>query len=261
MRSAGHGGLACDLPSSDRFYESLDLDFTEIEILELPSRDRLCATRDNNGARLCERLQSGGKVRGVAEDAMLLRNRAVRHIADKRDARCNTDARAQFFFRRQGGDRLYQCEASLNGALRVVFVRLRIAKIYHRTVAMMSRDKAVEAGNGFSNAAPVAGDDCAEVFRIEPRGERRRSDQVTKQDRQLPALDRARVQRCQYHRGGILAQAGPAVAAKVVCGRVCRAASRTASHYCRSALPTEFLLLRDFGRAIRALHPDLNGGE
>jgi hypothetical protein len=64
----------------------------------------------------------------------------------------------------------------LNGALRVVFVRLRIAKIYHRTVAMMPRDKAVEARNGFSNAAPVVGDDYAEVFGIEPRGERSRSD-------------------------------------------------------------------------------------
>jgi hypothetical protein len=125
----------------------------------------------------------------------------------------------------------------------------------------MSRDKAVEAGDGFSNAAPVAGDDCAEVFGIEPRGERSRSNQVTKQDRKLPALDRARVRCCRYHRGRILAQVGPAVAAKPVRGWVCRAACQTAPHYCRSALPTEFLLLRDFGRAIRALHPDLNGGE
>src|SRR6267378_8558100 len=107
MRSAGHCGLTCDLPGSDWFYESLDLDFTEIEILELRPRDRLCATRDDNAAGLCERLQSGGKIGGDAEDAMLLRNRAVRHIADKRDARCNSDARAQFFFRGQGGDRLH----------------------------------------------------------------------------------------------------------------------------------------------------------
>ena len=98
---------------------------------------------------------------------MLLGNRAVRHIADKCHARCNTDARAQFFFCGQGGDRLHQCEAGLNGALRVVFVRVRIAEIYHRTVAMMPRDKAVEAGNGFSNTAPVAGDDCAKIFGIE----------------------------------------------------------------------------------------------
>ena len=198
MRSAGHGCLACDLPGSDWFYESLDLDFTEIEILELRSRDRLCAARDDNAAGFCQRLQPGGKIRGVAEDAMLLGNRAVRHVADKCDARCNTDARAQFFLRGQvffcgqSGDRLHYCEAGLNGALRVVFVRVRIAEIYHRAVAMMSRDKAVEAGNGFGNAAPVAGDDCAKIFGIEPRGERSRSDQVTKQHRKLPALDRAR---------------------------------------------------------------------
>src|SRR3981081_606458 len=117
MRSAGHCGLTCDLPSSDWFYESLDLDFTEIEILELRSRDRLCATRDNNAAGLCERLQSGGKIRGVAEDAMLLRNRAVRHIADKREARCNTDARAQLFFRGQAGNRLHPWVTSFFGAL------------------------------------------------------------------------------------------------------------------------------------------------
>ena len=216
MRSAGHGCLAGDLPGGDWFCESLDLDFTEIEILELRSCDRLCAIRDNNAAGLRERLQPGGKIRGVAEDAMLLGNRAVRHIADKRDARCNPDTRAQFFFRGQGRDRLHQCEAGLNGALRVVFVRVRIAKIYHRTVAMMSRDKAVEAANGFSNAAPVAGDDCAEVFGIEPRGERNRSDQVAKQYRKLPALDRSRVRCRRHHRGRIHAQFGSAVAAKLV---------------------------------------------
>src|SRR5207248_11039794 len=127
------------LPGSDWFYVPLDLDFTEIEILELRSRDRLCATRDNDAAGLRERLQSGGRIRGVAEDAMLLGNRAVRHVADQRDARCNTDARAQLFFRGQGGDRLHQCEAGVNGPLRIVLVRLRIAKIDHRTVAMMSR--------------------------------------------------------------------------------------------------------------------------
>src|SRR3984893_6265689 len=126
---------------------------------------------------------------------------------------------------------------------------------------MMPRDKAVEAGNGFSNAAPVAGDDCAEVFGIEPRGQRSRSDQVTKQYRKLPALDRARVRCRRYHRGRIHAQFGPAIAAELVCGEVCRAAGRTAPHDCRSALATEFLLLRDFGCAIRALHPDLNGGD
>src|ERR1700736_1719556 len=107
MRSAGHGGLASGFASSDWVYESLDLDFNENEVLELRPRDRLCAIRDNNAAGLCERLQSGGEIRGVAEDAMLLRNRAVRHIADEREARCNTHARAQFFFRGQAGDRLH----------------------------------------------------------------------------------------------------------------------------------------------------------
>src|SRR5207248_3861493 len=115
------------LPGSDWFYVPLDLDFTEIEILELRSRDRLCATRDNDAAGLRERLQSGGKIRGVAEDAMLLGNRAVRHVADQRDARCNTDARAQFFFRGQGGDRRHQCEAAGTGALRIALLRMRIA--------------------------------------------------------------------------------------------------------------------------------------
>nr|WP_246738078.1 hypothetical protein [Bradyrhizobium sp. CCBAU 051011] len=200
MRSAGHRCLACDLPGSDWFYQSLDLDLTEIEILELRSRDRLCATRDNNTAGLGERLQSGGKIRRIAEDAMLLGNRAIRHIADNRNARCNANARAHLRFRGQGGDRLHQCETGLNGALRVVLVRVRIAKTYDRAVPMMSRDKAVEAGNGFSNAAPVAGNDCAEVFGIEPRGKFSRPDQITKQYGKLPALDRPRVTRRRRHR-------------------------------------------------------------
>src|SRR4051794_40927342 len=80
VRSAGYRCLARDLPGRDWFYESVDLDLAEIEIFELRSRDRLCATRDNNAAGLRERLQPGGKIRGVAEDAMLLGNPAVRHI-------------------------------------------------------------------------------------------------------------------------------------------------------------------------------------
>ena len=147
----------------------------------------------------------------------------------------------------------------MNGALRVVFVRLRIAKIYHRTVSMMSRDKAVEAGNGFSNTAPVACDDCAKIFGIESRGKRRRSDQVAKQHRKLATLDRARVPWHRRHRGRTRAQFAPAVAAKFVQGWIRRTAGQTTAHYRRSAPPTEFPLLRDFGCAIRAVHPDLNG--
>jgi hypothetical protein len=79
----------------------------------------------------------------------------------------------------------------MNSALCVVFVRVRIAEIYHRAVTMVPRDKAVEAGNGLSNAASVAGDDGAEVFGIEPRGERRRSDQVCRRSigRESHAVD------------------------------------------------------------------------
>src|SRR5262249_36135192 len=144
VRPAAHGGPACDLPGSDWLRESLDLDFAEVEILELRSRDRPCAIRDDNAAGLRERLQPGGEIRGVAENAMLLGDRAVRHVADQREARCNTDPRAQFFFRGQGGNGLYQSEAGLNGALCIVLVRPRIAKKRDRAVAMMSRDKAVQ---------------------------------------------------------------------------------------------------------------------
>src|SRR5450631_3083405 len=101
---------------------------------------------------------------------------------------------------------------------------------------MMPRDKAVEAGNGFGNAAPVAGDDGAEVFGIEPRGERSRSDQVTKQYRKLPALDRARVPCRRYHRERIHAQFGPAVAANLFWARFAAPQTRqrrtTAAPHC-----------------------------
>src|SRR2546421_380228 len=81
-------------------------------------------------------------------------------------------------------------------------------------IVLVPCDKAVQAGNGLVNAAPVTGDDCTEIFGIELRGERGRSDQVAKQDRQLTAFDRARAPCCRCPRACSHAQFAPAVSTK-----------------------------------------------
>ena len=100
-----------------------------------------------------------------------------------------------------------------------------------------------------------------EVFGIEPRGERSRSDQVTKQYRQLPTLDRARVRvpsvpprenpRAIWSRSRRKTCLEPGLPRR----RLAPAGRTTAAPHC----PQNFLPLRDFGCAIRAVRPDLNG--
>jgi hypothetical protein len=166
--------------------------------------------------------------------------------------------RRRAFLRGQRGDRLHQRKTGLNGALRVVFVRVRIAEEDYRAVAMVPCDKAVQAGNGFVDAAPVARDDCSEIFGIELRGERGRSDEIAEQDRQLTALDWARAPRSRCPRARSHAQFCPAVSAKLARGRVDSVTGRTATHGRRSALSTEFLLFCDFDRAVTAPHSGLD---
>ena len=121
----------------------------------------------------------------------------------------------------------------------------------------MPRDEAAEMADGFNNAAPIACDDGAEVLGIEPRGELGRSDEVAKQYRKLSPLDRSRIR--GFRRRRLCAQFGPAADAELTWGRIYRTAGRTAPHHRRSTLPTKFALRRDFGRATRAVHPDLKG--
>jgi hypothetical protein len=64
----------------------------------------------------------------------------------------------------------------------------RIAEINQHAVAHVFGDVTVEAANRRRHTALISADHLAQLFGIEPRGERRRADQIAEHHRQLPAF-------------------------------------------------------------------------
>jgi hypothetical protein len=85
---------------------------------------------------------------------------------------------------RQGGE---QC------ALNVVFLRHRGAKQRHEPVAGELRDRAAVAIHFGEAGGHKRGDEVAHSLGSEPFGQRRRADNVAKQDRDLFHLARKRI--------------------------------------------------------------------
>jgi len=135
-------------------------------------------------------LQPRSQVRGVADDAALLRLPRSDEVADDDQAGRDPDPHAQRRsrrgdeFRRSLDDR----EPGLHGALGVVFVGLRIAEIGEHPVADVFGDEATVALDRRRAAAMVGADDLAHVLGIEPRGECGRADEIAEHHREMAAL-------------------------------------------------------------------------
>jgi hypothetical protein len=72
--------------------------------------------------------------------------------------------------------------------LGIIFVRLRIAKVHEHAVAHELRNEPAEALHGLGDALLIGGNDLAEVFRVHPRRECCRTDEVREHHRYLTAL-------------------------------------------------------------------------
>ena len=83
-------------------------------------------------------------------------------------------------------------ESGPHRALGVVVLRRRIAEIgqnaFTDVFAHGLADEAVEPGDDFGDNAAKCGDDLAQIFGIEPRGERRRADEFADHHREAPPL-------------------------------------------------------------------------
>ena len=188
---------------------------------------------------------------------MLLGNRAVRHVADKRDARCDADARARFSSRatRRPPATARGWPEARSG---VVFVRLRDSRNTppHRRhdLARQSRRSRQRSGN----AAPVAGDDGAKIW-IEPP--RKSAVDPTRSQNSTVSWRRSigRASRASATSRSMHAQLAPHSPQNLFQGRVSPRRRPTAPHCRRSALPTVFPMRRDFGCAIPAVHTGPQG--
>src|SRR5262249_58318240 len=84
--------------------------------------------------------------------------------------------------------------------LGVVLMGSRIAEINQHAVAHVFRDVALEAGDDFGDRLAIGAEYLAQILWIETGGKRRRSRQIAKHNRQLPALGTSpdfRIARCR----------------------------------------------------------------
>jgi hypothetical protein len=83
---------------------------------------------------------------------------------------------------------LHDAQPGPHRPLRVVFVRLWVAKVDEQAVAQILRDMPLKAGDHLGTGVLISADHLAQLFRIKPAGERGRVHQVTKQDGELAAF-------------------------------------------------------------------------
>src|SRR5271169_2961611 len=160
------------------------------EILDLEQRADLSpgAVGNNQGARPGQRLQTGGEVWRLADDAPFLRGAGADQIADDDEAAGDADPHVQRLLCGEPADRLDDREPGTSRALGIVLMRLGIAEINQDAVAHTLGDKTAKAADGVGDAAMVGADDLAQILGIEAGRQRRRADQIAEHHRKLPPL-------------------------------------------------------------------------
>jgi len=149
------------------------------EVAQQPAR--VCSNDD--GVRLGQGLQPRGEVRRLAGDIVL-----YNLAADDNQPGGDPDPRVKFFGLVQLLYPVDQRQTASRGALGIILVRLRIAEINQDAVAHVAGDKPAKPLDDPCDAAMVGADDPAQILGIEPRGQRRRADQVAEHHGQVPAL-------------------------------------------------------------------------
>ena len=160
------------LPGRHRRGEALDLDGAEIAVLEEIADQPARAGGDDDRIRLGQGLQTGGEVRRLADDRLLLRRAFADQIADHHQPGGDADPRLQLDgFDVEAADSIDQSQPRPDSPLGIVLMRPRVAEIDQHAVAHIFGDKAIEPGDDFCDGAVIRGDDFAQILGIEPRGE------------------------------------------------------------------------------------------
>ena len=92
-----------------------------------------------------------------------------------------------------------------HGALRIIFVRQRVAEVDQQAVAEILRDMPVKAGDHLGASLLIGPHHLTQLFRVELAGEHGRVHQVTEQHGELAAF---RLRGTMFGRGGLSGQGG-----------------------------------------------------
>lgn len=162
------------LPSPYGGWEALDLDGTEIATLEKLADEPSRRVVAQHAARLSHRLEPGRQVGGFTYNPSLLRAALADQISHNHDTGCDTDAgRQSCSLPFKTADPLHEGETGPECPFGILFVRVRIAEIYKRTIPHILGDEAAKFGDFISHGGLVAADHLAQILRIELRRKRR----------------------------------------------------------------------------------------
>ena len=178
----------------DRVGDALQPDRAAVLELEQPLDQPLRGGADQHLARAGGVLQPRGDVRGLADQAQVVAPRYRAQIADHHQPAVNADVETQLFpVRRQArmlepGDRLDHLETGPDRARRIVVMRGRIAEAHQHRIAQEPHHLALVARDDVDAGLVEMMQDVAQILRVQPVGERGRSDQIGEADGQEAAF-------------------------------------------------------------------------
>ena len=169
--------------------DALDLDGAEIAVVEEIANQPARARGNDDRVRFGQGLQTGGEVRRLTDDRLLLRRAFADQIADDHQPGRDPDPRLQFDgFDIEATDSVDDTQPGAHPPLGVVLMRPRVAEIDQNAVAHVLGDKPIEAPDDVGDGAMIRADHLAQILGIEPCRERGRTDQIAEHHRQLPTL-------------------------------------------------------------------------
>jgi len=177
-------------PRHHRLGKSLEFERSEVfaheHIAEQPKR----AGGDDRGVRGYHALQASGEVRSPPDDDLLLCRILSDSIPGDDHARCNSNPHLQrlSIWEQKLAHLCHELEAGPNGPFSIVLVRLRVAEIHKKTVAHEAGDVPAHLRDHRRTASLEPADHLAQILGIKRDRQRRRADEIAKEDRNLPSL-------------------------------------------------------------------------
>ena len=150
-------------------------------------------------------------------------------------------------------DRLNDRQTGTDRPLCVGFVGLRIAEIDQNAVAHVTSNKSVEAGDQAGDVSMKGADGLAQVLRVEPLADRRRSDQIDEHHAQQPAFGCGHPGRDWWSATHKPARSA-AIAAVALVGGILAAAGTALPGQRGATVPAKLLVGRDHRAAMGAYH-------
>ncbi len=161
VETASHGTRSQRCPGSRRLGDTLEVQGSEILQLEEITKEVSRSVSDHNGVRLGDPLQACREVRGLTDNASLLRFARTDEVADHHEPGCDADTYRKG---RAGGagelrHRLNQSKPGLYGTLGVMLVCLRITKIRKHSITHILCDEPPISLDQIGAAAMISAND------------------------------------------------------------------------------------------------------